>query len=149
MGETTRRAVLTGAAAISAAAVLTACGTSTDPGSGGDGGTTTGGDMGGTGGALAKKSDIPVGGGTIFDRQKVVVTQPTAGDFKAFSAICTHQGCTLSSVKGGTINCPCHGSKYSITDGSVKVAGPGNTPETQAPLAAKTVTVNGDEITVS
>ena len=149
MAETTRRAVLTSAAGISAAAVLTACGTSTDAGSGGSNGGNAGDTTGGTGGALAKKSDIPVGGGTIFDRQKVVVTQPTAGDFKAFSAICTHEGCVLSSVKNGTINCPCHGSRYSMTDGSVMVAGPGKTPQTQAPLAAKSVTVTGDDITVS
>ena len=91
----------------------------------------------------AKTSEIPVGGGKVFDTQKVVVTQPTAGQFKAFTAVCTHQGCTVSTVKDGTINCPCHGSKYSIADGSVQ-GGPA-----PAPLAAKTVTVNGDEITVA
>lgn len=72
---------------------------------------------------LAEKSDIPVGGGKVFKEQKVVVTQPKKGEFKAFSAICTHQGCTVNKVADGTIDCPCHGSKYRITDASV-VAGP-------------------------
>jgi Rieske Fe-S protein len=87
-------------------------------------------------------ADIPVGGGKIFDAQKVVVTQPSAGQFKAFSAICTHQGCTVGAV-GTTIDCPCHGSKYSITDGSV-VHGPAT-----APLPPYPVTVSGSELTVS
>lgn len=61
---------------------------------------------------LARTSDIPVGGGKIFKDRKIVVTQPTKDEFKAFSAICTHQGCTVSTVADGTIDCPCHGSKY-------------------------------------
>ncbi|MET9363879.1 Rieske (2Fe-2S) protein [Streptomyces sp. NPDC006632] len=76
---------------------------------------------------LAKTSDIPVGGGKVFADQKVVVTQPQAGTFKGFSAICTHQGCTVSSVSDGTINCPCHGSKYRIADASV-AQGPATRP---------------------
>ena len=55
------------------------------------------------------KADIPVGGGKVFDALKVVVTQPTAGDYKAFSAVCTHQGCTVNGVSNGVITCPCHG----------------------------------------
>ncbi len=143
MTDTTRRAVLAGAAALGAVAVLAGCGDKTP-----DGGTKTPdkgdqGDSPGAAGVSAKTSEIPVGGGKVFDTQKVVVTQPTAGQFKAFTAVCTHQGCTVSTVKDGTINCPCHGSKYSIADGSVQ-GGPA-----PAPLAAKTVTVNGDEITVA
>ncbi|POX36305.1 Rieske (2Fe-2S) protein [Streptomyces sp. Ru73] len=72
------------------------------------------------GGALAKTSDIPAGGGKVFKDRKVVVTQPAKGDFKAFSAVCTHAGCLVGEVSGGTINCPCHGSKYAIADGSVR-----------------------------
>lgn len=89
---------------------------------------------------LAKTSDIPVGGGKIFDEQKVVVTQPKKDEFKAFSAICTHLGCTVSAVADGTINCPCHGSKYRIADGSV--AG-GPAPK---PLPAEQIEVKGNSI---
>ena len=73
--------------------------------------------------SLALTSDVPVGGGKILADKKIVITQPRAGSFEAFTAICTHQGCTVSSVSGGTVNCPCHGSKFSITNGSV-VTGP-------------------------
>ena len=73
--------------------------------------------------SLALTSDVPVGGGKILADKKIVITQPRAGSFEAFTAVCTHQGCAVSSVSGGTINCPCHGSKFSITNGSV-VTGP-------------------------
>ncbi|MER5474286.1 Rieske (2Fe-2S) protein [Streptomyces sp. NPDC002685] len=89
---------------------------------------------------LAATSAIPVGGGKIFKDQKVVVTQPAKGDFKAFSAICTHQGCTVNKVADGTIDCPCHGSKFSVEDGAVK-AGPA-----PRPLPAEKITVEGNSI---
>ncbi|GGT27825.1 Rieske (2Fe-2S) protein [Nonomuraea spiralis] len=95
------------------------------------------------GGALAKTADIPVGGGTVFKDQKVVVTQPTAGEFKAFSAICTHKGCPVGSVADGAIVCPCHGSKFNIADGSV-ADGPADKP-----LAAQQIKVEGDQITLA
>lgn len=76
---------------------------------------------------LGPTSDVPVGGGHVFGTQKVVVTQPTQGEFKAFSAVCTHQGCLVSSVSGGEIHCPCHGSSFSIKDGSVS-GGPAPSP---------------------
>ncbi|TDD36894.1 iron-sulfur protein [Nonomuraea terrae] len=94
--------------------------------------------QGGT--ALAKTADIPVGGGTIFKDQKIVVTQPAAGEFKAFSATCTHQGCAVGSVEDGAIVCPCHGSTFAIADGAVT-----NGPAEQ-PLAAQQITVEGDQI---
>jgi Rieske Fe-S protein len=90
--------------------------------------------------ALAKTSDIPVGGGKVFGDARVVVTQPTQGAFRCFTAICTHQGCTVSDVAGGTINCGCHGSKFNAEDGAV-VNGPASTP-----LAAQQITVTGDSI---
>jgi Rieske Fe-S protein len=167
MSETTRRSVLAGAAGVGAAAVLAACGTA-DNGSGsgdgvddnaGDSGAQTtptaapesqapgnsGGNSGGnTGGnVLAKTTDIPVGGGKIIDAEKVVVTQPAKGTFKCFSAVCTHAGCTVSGVSNGIISCPCHGSRFSATDGSVK-GGPA-----PAPLAAKKVTVQGDSVVLA
>jgi len=70
----------------------------------------------------------------------VVVTQPTAGDFKAFSATCTHQGCKVKSVADGNIVCPCHGSKFAIADGSVT-----NGPA-KSPLPEKTISVDGNSI---
>ncbi len=76
---------------------------------------------------LVATKEVPEGGGIILSDEEVVVTQPTAGEFVAFSSICTHQGCPVSEVVDGTINCPCHGSKYAIADGSV-VAGPAPSP---------------------
>jgi Rieske Fe-S protein len=83
---------------------------------------------------LAVISDVPAGGGKILADKKIVITQPRAGSFAAFTAVCTHLGCTVSSVSGGTINCPCHGSKFSISNGSV-VAGPA--PSALAPVSIK------------
>jgi nitrite reductase/ring-hydroxylating ferredoxin subunit len=111
--------------------LLAACGSG-----GGDGGTTTSGPIG-------KTSEVPIGGGKIFQADKVVITQPTAGDFKAFSAICTHQGCIVAKIEGKDIDCTCHNSKFSIADGSV-VRGPATKP-----LQALQVTVNGDELSVA
>lgn len=97
---------------------------------------------GGSGGAaLAKTSDVPVDGGTIVTADGgTVITQPAAGTYKAFTAICTHMQCTVGSVSNNKIMCPCHGSVYSATDGSV-LQGPA-----PAPLAAKQINVSGGEI---
>ena len=94
-------------------------------------------------GALTSTSEIEVGGGAIFAEQRVVVTQPTEGDFKAFSAVCTHQGCTVNDIVGSEIRCPCHGSAFSIEDGSV-VGGPA-----PKPLPAVEISVEGDQIVVA
>jgi Rieske Fe-S protein len=93
-----------------------------------------------TSAALASTADIPVGGGKVLTAQKIVITQPQAGSFHAFTAICTHQGCIVNSVSGGTIDCPCHGSKYSAVNGSV-VNGPATLP-----LAAVSIKVQGTSI---
>ncbi|MER6477717.1 Rieske (2Fe-2S) protein [Streptomyces filamentosus] len=159
---TPRRSVLLAAAALTTATAATTAGCgSDDGGGGGDGGTgtsapataeptgtaaeptgtATGSPAGGT--PLASTSEIPVGGGTVFADRKVVVTQPVKGEFKAFSAICTHQGCTVNKVADGTIDCPCHGSKYDIADGAVK-AGPASRP-----LPAERITVSGETITLA
>jgi Rieske Fe-S protein len=89
---------------------------------------------------LATTADIPVGGGKILADKKIVITQPQAGSFKAFTAVCTHQGCIVGTVSGGTINCPCHGSKFNITNGSV-VNGPA-----ASPLAPVSIKVQGTSI---
>jgi Rieske Fe-S protein len=138
------------AAAGVGAPLLAACG-SDDPESASDpsGSSSTpasdpsGGAGGGGGDALTKTSDIEVGGGEIFNDQEVVVTQPEAGQFKCFSAVCTHQGCIVASVSDGTINCDCHGSQYSIEDGSV-VTGPATFA-----LAEEQITVSGDSISLA
>ncbi|MFF8831614.1 Rieske (2Fe-2S) protein [Streptomyces sp. NPDC015131] len=149
LGKGVARRTVVAAGGAGLAAVLTACGGSADsagpadpgagaasPGSGGDAPSGTAG--GGGGKALAKTTDIPEGGGMVVG--DVVVTQPTAGEFKAFSSKCTHAGCAVKDVADGVINCPCHGSKFDATDGSVK-AGPATTA-----LAAASITVEGDMI---
>jgi nitrite reductase/ring-hydroxylating ferredoxin subunit len=130
-GTTTRRNAV-GAGIIGLAVTVTGCSAS---------GKSA--DQSASGGVLAKTTDIPVGGGKVFKDQKVVVTQPTAGQFKAFSAVCTHQGCTVGTVTNGTINCPCHGSKFKVGDGSV-AHGPA-----QQPLPSQSITVTGTDIKLS
>jgi Rieske Fe-S protein len=158
---TSRRAMFAGAGAVGAAAVLAACGTDDsgyDP--------YTGEPVGGAESppapasqaptseppaeeeeqaeeGLAQTGDVQVGGGVVLGDQDVVVTQPVAGEWKGFSATCTHQGCTVTDVSDGTINCNCHGSKFSIVDGSV-VGGPA--PQ---PLAEKPVVVDGDRVVLA
>ncbi|MER5599672.1 Rieske (2Fe-2S) protein [Streptomyces sp. NPDC002265] len=132
-----RRTVVATVGAAGVAVALTACGSqdSGDKGSSGSAGAA-----GAAGTVIAKTSDIPEGGGKIFTEPGVVVTQPTAGTFKAFSTKCTHKGCPVTSVANGVIVCPCHHSEFSIEDGSVK-----QVPATQ-PLPAVEITVSGEEI---
>jgi Rieske Fe-S protein len=87
-----------------------------------------------TGTVLGQAADIPLGGGMVFTDAKVVVTQPAEGVFKAFSAVCTHLGCLCNLVADGTVDCPCHGSKFKITNGAV-VAGPAPTALPAVPIA--------------
>jgi nitrite reductase/ring-hydroxylating ferredoxin subunit len=139
----TRRGVLLGVGLAGAAGLVAACGGSDeDSGTASSGGTASS-SQGTDGGALAQTSAIPVGGGMIFKDQKVVVTQPQQGQFKAFDTTCPHRGCACTSVSGGTIDCPCHGSKFSINDGSV-TAGP-----SKKGLTAKQINVAGGQITLA
>ncbi|MFD9432229.1 Rieske (2Fe-2S) protein [Streptomyces sp. NPDC060002] len=148
-----RRTVVAAAGAAGLSVALTACGGSDDDSSSSSAsagtseaastGGTGGGDNAAAGAALTTTADIPEGGGKVFDSEKVVVTQPTAGTYKAFSAVCTHQGCAVKSISDGVINCPCHNSNFSITDGSVK-SGPA-----QKPLPEVSITVSGDSITLA
>lgn len=108
------------------------------PGGSGDGAAPAA-----TGEVLGAAADVPVGGGTVFKDRKVVVTQPVAGEYQGFSAVCTHQGCLVNAVADGTINCDCHGSKFAIADGSV-TAGPASRP-----LPERAVLVRGDQITLA
>ena len=140
-GPSRRRVLVTGGVIVAAVAVTAACGSSgsadTSPAPGPTDST------GGGAGASVPTADIPVGGGEILTDQKVVITQPTAGTFKAFTAVCTHQGCLVGSIADGMIVCPCHASTYSIADGSV-TGGPA-----PAPLAPVPITVSGDTITLT
>ena len=154
MLETSRRTVLACAGA-ACAATLAGCSTYNSNSGGVDAPQATqstesssapaaagsGGGSGGGGAAvLAKTSDVPVGGGTILTDKKIVITQPQSGTFHAFTAVCTHAGCTVGSVSSGTINCPCHGSRFSISNGSV-VNGPA-----ASPLAPVNIKVQGTSI---
>jgi Rieske Fe-S protein len=103
------------------------------------GGAATGG-AASTGTLLGLVKDIPVGGGMVFMSEKVVVTQPAKDEFHAFSAVCTHVGCICNKVANGTIDCPCHGSEFKITNGAV-VTGPA-----PAPLPPRTISVNDGKI---
>lgn len=94
-------------------------------------------------GFTVKAADIPVGSGKIFDAQKLVVTQPTAGQFRAFSAVCPHQGCNVASFQGKQIVCPCHASLFDLGTGA-RLAGPAPTG-----LSTENLTVSGGTITVA
>jgi Rieske Fe-S protein len=138
-----RRRVLGLAVAAGAVGLVAACGGGNDSTSSA---ATTSGSSPSTpsssppAGGLAKTAEIPVGGGVVLEAKKVVVTQPAAGTFKAFTATCTHASCIVASVANGLITCPCHGSQYSATDGSVKRG-----PATGA-LTAIAVKVEGDSV---
>jgi Rieske Fe-S protein len=97
-------------------------------------------DPGAGGVPLGAVRDIPVGGGTVFATARIVVTQPARGQYRAFSAVCTHVGCIVNRVAGGTIHCPCHGSQFEITSGAV-VAGPA-----PSPLPGKQIAIAGGRI---
>ncbi|MFB8139928.1 Rieske (2Fe-2S) protein [Streptomyces parvus] len=136
-----RRTVVAAVGAAGAAAALTACGGGSDDKGGSDAVEQPGSGGEQQGGAvLAATADIPEGGGMVFAAQKVVVTQPKPGEFKAFSSTCTHQGCAVKDVSAGTITCPCHNSTFDAATGS-----PTGGPATQ-PLPAREITVEGDSI---
>ncbi|MFJ3727747.1 Rieske (2Fe-2S) protein [Streptomyces sp. NPDC090045] len=130
--HTARRTVLAAGAAALAGGALTACGS--------DGEKTPAAETNGSASApaasaaataatpesgsaakevLAKTADVPKGGGTVLKKEKLVITQPTAGSFRCFTAVCPHQGCLVNKVADGTIDCPCHDSKFAIADGAV------------------------------
>jgi nitrite reductase/ring-hydroxylating ferredoxin subunit len=152
----TRRRALGAAIGGLSLPVLAACGggnkagsTATDPGTtGGSSKAPKGGGSSSTPNveSLVATAQVPVGGGVILADQNVVVTQPKKGTFEGFSATCTHQGCILASVAGGTINCGCHGSQFSITNGA-NVTGPMGSPAgSVAPLPKVPVKVQGSNV---
>jgi Rieske Fe-S protein len=140
-GLTRRRVLVAGTGSVLGASLLAACG-------GSDSGTTAGGSSsstggaggggGGGGGALAKVADVPVGGAvsaTGPDGKPVIVAQPTDGEIVAFSAICTHQGCTVAPADK-ILQCPCHGSTYDLATGK-NTGGPAPRPLTEIPVKVK------------
>lgn len=139
-----RRRVVTGVAVGGLALpLLTACG------GGGLGGGAAGSPRGAPGEVLVATGDVPVGGGVVLADHDVVVTRPDQKTFKGFSATCTHQGCLLAGVAGGTINCGCHGSQFAITDGA-NVAGPsGSAAGSIPPLPPVGVKVKGKNVVFS
>lgn len=135
-----RRTVLAAGAAALAGGALTACGSEDKaaPATGSPAPQPPASEQGSApaaGKALLKTADVPVGGGTVLKEQKLVVTQPTAGSYRCFTAVCPHQGCLVNKVENGTIDCPCHGSEFKVTDGAV-VKGPSTRP-----LAEKKINV--------
>jgi Rieske Fe-S protein len=140
-GTASRRGVLIAAGAVGAGMMVAACGGKESPPSGGQSANSA--TTSAAAAVSVKTADVPVGGGVVLKDPKVVVTQPQPGEFKAFTAVCTHKQCLVSTVADGTIDCPCHGSRYSDVDGSV-VKGPA-----EQPLTAKTVTKVGDALTIT
>lgn len=126
-----RRIVFQGMGSLGIAVALAGCGNG-----------STGGETPATesGAVLTTTGDVPVGGGVILSEERVVVTQPTEGEFKAFSAVCTHQSCVVNNVDDGVIGCNCHGSRFDAGTGEV-LGGPA-----PSPLPEVSITVEGDQI---
>jgi Rieske Fe-S protein len=128
MTNTSRRAVLVAGGAIGVAGALAACG-------GGSGSATTTSSSSSSGATpLGPSAEVPVSGGKVYENAQVVVTQPMQGEFKAFSAVCPHQGCLVSNVVDNVIACPCHGSLFNATTGAVEQ---GPAVQGLAPVAVK------------
>ncbi len=144
-----RRQLMTGAAVLAGATAVAACGGSSNSASSSAAASSapapaSSSGQAGPGAVVAQTTDVPVGGGIIVDSdgQKFAVTQPAAGTFACFSAVCPHQGCNCNQVADGTIDCPCHGSAFAIATGAV-VKGPATTGLTPAPI-----TVTGTDISL-
>lgn len=150
-----RRTILTAGGLVLAGGALAACGgadstatapttgPATAPTTGPAAAPATGAPAAPVSGALAAVSQIPVGGGVIVPEPPIVITQPVAGTFKAFTAICPHQGCLVSEVAENEIVCPCHGSLFSAEDGAVLQG-----PAVQG-LTAASIAVQGDSIVLA
>jgi len=154
MDSIDRRQLMTGAVVLAGATAVAACGgtssttaststpASTADSSAASAPASEGAGMGSSS-VLTQTTEVPVGGGIIVEKdgQKFAVTQPAAGTFACFSAVCPHQGCNCNQIADGTIDCPCHSSKFAIATGEV-VKGPATTGLTPAPI-----TVTGTDIT--
>ena len=136
--------VLTGCSSGSTSSATTSvlpstAGTSADNSTSSGGATSA--SPGGGGKQVAKLSDIPVGGSisATLDGRPIILAQPSTGKVVAFTAICTHQGCTVNP-DGAVLRCPCHASTYDAFTGE-NTGGPA-----RSPLAAIPVTVSGGAV---
>ncbi|GHF66648.1 (Fe-S)-binding protein [Streptomyces mashuensis] len=122
-----RRTVLQGAAL---AGVAGLCATACEGGTGAKGPAvpTAPVDLGAVG-------EVPVGGARLYREQRLLVAQPAEGQYKAFSAVCTHAGCVVDKVQDGKVHCPCHGSLFDATTGKV-LQGPAGAPLPSVPVKA-------------
>jgi nitrite reductase/ring-hydroxylating ferredoxin subunit len=137
VGGTSRRAVVGGLVGLGVGVPLVAaCGSENDGGDGSGGSSAAPGTIG-------KTSEIPVGGAKLYPAEKVMVSQPSEGHFRAFSTVCTHQRCNITQLEGQEIECGCHHSRFRVADGSVAKG-----PATQ-PLSELKVTVSGKNLSVS
>ena len=115
------------------------------------GGRSTGGKGGGSAGGklpsgavkLGPANRLPSGQAATYtdpsDGSPDILIRTEDGSLKAFSAVCTHAGCTVG-YDGSQIYCPCHGGTYSAETGEVTGGPP------PAPLAPKEVLEQGGEI---
>ena len=87
-----------------------------------------------TGEVLTSVDKVPVGGGVVLG--SIVLTRDAKGDIRGYSATCTHQGCKVSGVSNGAIQCPCHGSAFNASTGAV-VQGPATRPLTPVALVVR------------
>lgn len=128
-----RRTVLRGAAALAGAAgagaALAACSTETN--SGGNTPATPTAPV-----ELGAAAEVPVGGAKLYRERKLIVSCPAAGEYKAFSAQCTHAGCVLDKIVEGEGTCPCHGSRFDVATGKV-LRGPATDPLPAVPVKAE------------
>ncbi|SFC90125.1 Rieske (2Fe-2S) protein [Streptomyces aidingensis] len=109
-------------------------GDSAEDSPGGSGSGSGGGDGAAPqGDPLVSSDQVPGGGGVVLADREIVVTRDASGTVRAFSAVCTHAGCLVDSVSGGTINCPCHGSAFDAGTGS-PVSGPAGAPLSPVPV---------------
>jgi len=147
-----RRSIMKAAALVvvpvAGVGAVAACSSSNSSSSSSNGSSGSAGSSGGNGGSdngsvSVPSSSVPVGGGYVDKNNLVVVTQPQAGVYKAFTAVCPHQGCTVANVSNNQIQCPCHGSIFSAKDGTV-INGPATTA-----LSPMTATVSGANVTVT
>jgi Rieske Fe-S protein len=153
-----RRSALTAGALGVAGAALAACSQAAAPDDptvrqpdAGTSGSGTGGALGsdpsagasaGGGKPLAQLSAIPIGSAvsaTGPNGDSLIIARPTANTVAAFSAVCTHQSCTVVPA-GKELDCPCHGSVFDATTGAV-ITGPA--PQ---PLPRVQVALSGDTV---